>query len=422
MSTVITDLQIRNFLRTAKTNDKFSVGCHGLHIKVSAAGTPYWHIKYRRPVDGKESTYSLDEPYPFISLADAKEEARRVRKLLKSGIDPVVERRLARASRVAENQVTFEQAGREWLAKSKVEWSEVHFTKSKRALERDVFPDLGKLPISAITAAMIAHTIEKVCKRGAVETGKRVLQHVTGIFRFADGKDYCKHNPALSVPEVLPKAKQKSRMSALLDWRELGEVMRAAKQARVSPAVYHAHLLLALTGTRISNVVGAFWSQFHLDLEQPEWVIPRNLLKKKDARLPDLVIPLPPELTRVLKAWRQVTGGEGFAFPSPSKDKESVSREALEKFYRETLELRGKHTPHGWRSSMTTLAKDTGMDKDAIKIATDHAHASDTEMRYDRGWRWPQRIELFAWWEKKLLEAEAGNVIPLPRPQRSVTK
>lgn len=417
MSTIITDLQIRNFLRTAKPDAKFSVGCHGLHIKISRAGSPLWLIQYR--IDGKQKTYSLNAKYPDLSLAEAREEAHSVRKQVKAGQDPVGERRLQRKKQATASQVTFEQVAREWLAKSKQDWSDIHYKKSRRALERDVFPDLGKLPISAITAAMIARTIECVCKRGAIETGKRILQHVNGIFQYADGKGHCDRNPAASVPAVLPKAKQKSRMSAILDWRELGELLRNAKQARVSPAVFRAHLLIAYTATRISNVVNATWSQFQLELEQPEWVIPRHQLKKKDARLPDLVIPLPPELAKALKGWRLLTGREGFAFPSPNNDKVPVSREALEKFYRETLDLRGKHSPHGWRSAMTTLAKDTGMDKDAIQIATDHAHASDTEMRYDRGWRWPQRIELFAWWEKKLLEAEAGNVIALPRPHRS---
>jgi integrase len=415
MDKTVTDLSIRAFLKTAAVNAKIFVGCHGLHLKVSQAGSALWLIKYR--LNG-EKTYSLNASYPEMSLAEARDEARRVHQLVIACKDPVVERRLRHAALAAASDDKFEEVAEQWLAKNQPDWSAVHYTKSKRALERDVFPKLGKLPISSITAAMVAKTVEQVCKRGAVETGKRILQHINGIFKFADAKGLCDRNPAASAGAVLPKATPKKRMAALLDWGGLGKVLRDAKMARVSPAVYHAHLLLAYTATRISNVVEATWSQFHLDLEQPEWVIPRAQLKKKDRRLPDLVIPLPPALAAELKNWRKLTG-DGFAFPSPSRAEEHISREALEKFYRETLNLQGQHTPHGWRSSMTTLAKDTGMDKDAIQIATDHAHASDTEMRYDRGWRWPQRIELFTWWERKLREAEAGNVIALPRPQRA---
>lgn len=48
-------------------------------------------------------------------------------------------------------------------------------------------------------------------------------------------------------------------MPALLDWASLGDVLRRAQMARLSPSVRMAHRLLAFTAARIGNVVTAEW-------------------------------------------------------------------------------------------------------------------------------------------------------------------
>jgi hypothetical protein len=91
-----------------------------------------------------------------------------------------------------------------------------------------------------------------------------------------------------------------------------------------------------------------------------------------------------------------------------------ISREALEKAYRETLGLRNKHTPHGWRAAFSTLARDHGFLKEIVDLTLDHIHDTEVARAYDRGERLQKRIELALWWDAQLAQAERGaDVIPI---------
>jgi integrase len=80
-----------------------------------------------------------------------------------------------------------------------------------------------------------------------------------------------------------------------------------------------------------------------------------------------------------------------------------------------SLKLRDKHTPHGWRSAFSTLARDNGFERDVVELALDHAHDTETAMAYDRGERYVQRIKLLNSWGTQLGAAETGaQIIPLP--------
>jgi hypothetical protein len=79
-----------------------------------------------------------------------------------------------------------------------------------------------------------------------------------------------------------------------------------------------------------------------------------------------------------------------------------MSRESLEKSYRETLGLAKTHTVHGWRASLSTLAKDAGFGRDVVELTFDHIHDSEVVRAYDRGEHLVERKKLVAWWDLQL--------------------
>ena len=86
-----------------------------------------------------------------------------------------------------------------------------------------------------------------------------------------------------------------------------------------------------------------------------------------------------------------------------------------------TLGLKDKHSPHGWRSAFSTLARDNGFARDVVELALDHAHDNEVARAYDRGERFTQRVELFNWWGEQLAAAQRGaRVIPLTKPAEMV--
>lgn len=405
----LTDKAVKAFVAKADCGKKLADG-GGLHLFITPAGGTTWRIKYR--IDGKEKIYSIG-PYPLVSLAAARVELSEVKALLLENKDPVSERRVNRASMSACTDNTFQAVAAEWLAMKQKEWSAGHFTKSARAFERDIYPTIGKLPIASITPAIVAKAVEDINKRDVLETATRILQHLNGVFRYAQAKGLCRDNPAGPAREILPRKKDNGRMPALLDWASLGDLLRRAEMARLSPSVRMAHRLCAFTSARIGNVVNAEWREFRLDDEQPVWIIPRAKMKVATRDI-DHRIPLSPEIAAELRQWQKVFGSRGFTFPSPQGGKH-IGRESIEKVYRVTLKLKGKHSPHGWRSAFSTLARDQGFARDVVELALDHAHDNDVARAYDRGERFTQRVKLFNWWGEQLAAAQRGaKIIPLP--------
>lgn len=405
----LTDKAIKAFVGKAARGKKLADG-GGLHLFITPAGGATWRVKYR--IEGKEKIYSVG-PYPLVSLAAARVELGEVKALLLENKDPVTARRVNRAATVAGSDNTFKAVAKEWLAMKQKEWSAVHYSKSQRALERDIYPSLGNLPVASITPAIVAKAIEDIHKRDVLETATRILQHLNGVFRYAQAKGLCRDNPAGPAREILPRKKDNGRMPALLDWASLGDVLRRAEMARLSPSVRMAHRLCAFTAARIGNVVNAEWREFHLDDEQPVWIIPRAKMKVATRDI-DHRIPLCTEIAAELRQWQEVFGRKGYVFPSPAGGKH-IGRESIEKVYRVTLTLAGKHSPHGWRSAFSTLARDQGFQRDVVELALDHAHDNQVARAYDRGERFTQRVELFNWWGEQLATAQRGEkIIPLP--------
>lgn len=411
----LSDKAVKAFVANAAAGKKLADG-GGLYLFNPPAGSANWRIKYR--IEGKEKIYSVG-PYPLVSLAAARVELAEVKALLLENKDPVTARRVNRAATAAGSDNTFKAVAQEWLAMKQKEWSAIHYSKSQRALERDIYPALGNLPVASITPAIVAKAIEEINKRDVLETAMRILQHLNGVFRYAQAKGLCRDNPAGPAREILPRKKDSGRMPALLDWTALGDVLRRAEMARLSPSVRMAHRLCAFTAARIGNVVNAEWREFHLDDEQPVWIIPRAKMKVATRDI-DHRVPLCPEIAAELRQWQGVFGGRGFVFPSPTGNK-YIGRESIEKVYRVTLDLEGKHSPHGWRSAFSTLARDQGFARDAVELALDHAHDNEVARAYDRGERFTQRVELFNWWGKQLAAAQRGaQIIPLTKPAEMV--
>jgi integrase len=405
----LTDRAVKAFVAKGNRAKKLADG-GGLHLFITPAGGATWRVKYR--IEGKEKIYSVG-PYPLIGLAAARVELGEVKALLLENRDPVTERRLNRAATAAGSDNTFTSVAKAWLAMKQREWSARHFAKSARAFERDIYPAIGNLPIASISPAMVARAIENIHKRDVLETATRILQHLNGVFRYAQAKGLCRDNPAGPAREILPRKKDSGRMPALLDWPGLGDVLRRADMARLSHSVRMAHRLCAFTAARIGNVVTAEWREFHLNDEQPAWIIPRAKMKVA-TRDTDHRIPLCPEIAVELRQWQGVSGGRGFVFPSPAGGKH-IGRESIEKVYRVTLSLEGKHSPHGWRSAFSTLARDQGFARDVVELALDHAHDNAVARAYDRGERFTQRVQLFNWWGEQLAAAQRGaKIIPLP--------
>ncbi|HWU70676.1 MAG TPA: integrase arm-type DNA-binding domain-containing protein, partial [Pseudoxanthomonas sp.] len=157
----------------------------GLFLLVNPSGSRWWRWKYRRPDSGKENLLSLGT-FPDVSLKRAREKRDEARKLLADGIDPGAQRVAQRRAGEARAANSFEVIAREWLTKKSPEWTEETKKRATAWLENNVFPVIGRRPIAELEydAPALLDMLNRMVKRGAVDSAHRVREHVGAVFRF----------------------------------------------------------------------------------------------------------------------------------------------------------------------------------------------------------------------------------------------
>jgi len=124
---------------------------------------------------------------------------------------------------------------------------------------------------------------------------------------------------------------------------------------------------------------------------------------KVRAREGDHRVPLGSTIAADLRGWHDTIDDEGYVVPSPSSRPEYLGRETIEKLYSEALKLDGRHSPHAWRISLSTLARDAGeIDRDVIELLLDHMSGSQVIRAYNRARRLARRVSAGEWWDREL--------------------
>ncbi len=156
------------FVKTIKPNGtdvgvKHSDG-QGLYLHVKPAGK-YWRMSYR--FNGKQKTLALGT-YPEVSLLKARQRREAARELLADGVDPGAAKKEAKAVKLAAAANTFELVAREWLDKTAAERMASTHGKVTTWLEKDVFPHIGKMPISTIGPRDVLAALRPMETRGSM--------------------------------------------------------------------------------------------------------------------------------------------------------------------------------------------------------------------------------------------------------------
>ena len=80
---------------------------------------------------------------------------------------------------------TFEIVAREWMATRAQTVAVGQQAKTLARMENDVFPWLGKRPLSEIDAPEILVVLRRIDKRGARYTAHRTRSEISRVFRYA---------------------------------------------------------------------------------------------------------------------------------------------------------------------------------------------------------------------------------------------
>jgi integrase len=102
---------------------------------------------------------------------------------------------------------SFELIAREWFSKFSSKWTEKHAARTLRMLEKELFPWIGKLPITEISAPTLLTNLRRIENRGAIETAHRTHQICGKIFRYAIATRHAERDTAADLRGALPPDK-----------------------------------------------------------------------------------------------------------------------------------------------------------------------------------------------------------------------
>jgi len=177
----LTDTFVKQVKHSGKPAGDKHTDSQALYLFVNAAGK-YWRMSYR--LHGKQRLLALGV-YPAVTLAAARRARDEARALLASGIDPMQAKRDERAARATAAESTFETVARTWLAKTAANRAASTQEKNSTWLEKNIFPSIGKMPISEIGPRDVLLSLQKIEARGALESAHKIKQLCGQVFRFA---------------------------------------------------------------------------------------------------------------------------------------------------------------------------------------------------------------------------------------------
>jgi integrase len=413
----------------------------GLYLFVTRSGSKSWRMKYRFGKQEKRLTFGL---YPEVSLGEARGRRDEARKLLRDNTDPAIEKQKARLDGEAKAAQTFEKVAREWHAAEAPRWGEVHASDVIRSLERDIFPDLGKLPITQIDAPLVLRTLRKVEARGSIETARRGRQRIASVFSRAKAEGLTKDNPAADLSKALKPLPKKGRQPSIVDGIDdpadaldaARKLLTAAEDAGATPVTKLASRFLALTAQRPGMIRGVQWPEFEaIDWDVPAapgshpdalWRVPASRMKlildRKDEVAFEHLVALSWQAVAVLQAVRRLTGRADYVFPSQRHSHKPISENAIGYLYNR-VGYHGRHVPHGWRAAFSTIMNEMGeragrhSDRKVIDLMLAHVPENKVEGAYNRAAHMVRRREIAAEWADGLCEGlnKPGDLLEMPR-------
>lgn len=401
---MLTDTAIRN----AKPKDKNYklTDALGLYLIVTTAGGKWWRVDYR--LGGKRKTLSLGT-YPQTSLVEARAERDRLRKNLKEGVDPSLQRRVEAIRSDASD--SFEFVAREWHSKKSSGWSGIYSTRTIERFERDVFPYIGGMPISSIDAPTLLAVLRRMEARGVTELVLRVRENCGAVFRYAIATGRCSSDPAAALRGALASAQVKHH-SAITDPKRFGRLLLDIDQYEGSFVVRCALKLSPLLALRPGELRNLEWAEIHLDTREIR--IPASKMKMKT----DHIVPLATQAIAIFVELHRLTGNGKYAFPSSRSPKgdRGISENTVNVALRSLGYEKETMCAHGFRGSFCSIANERlNFSSDAIERQLAHAERNKVRAAYLHGEFMDERIRLMQTWADYLdeLRVTANNVVQM---------
>lgn len=287
----------------------------GLQLRVRVKGVGFSRTwLYRTRFKGKWLRVTLGH-LPAMSLADARDEVRRLQEFADQGIDPsaALPNKRRKLPALPESVAVAVKAGPHSMETLCSEFMKRFITPARKRpeavrymLDRNVLPTWRGRDARTITPHEVLELLDGIVDRGSRVQANRVASLLGQLFKFGIHRRIVTATPVQLLYK--PGGKEKPRDRVLSD-AELTTFLRGPQDCTRFEKLSHVMLVLLLTGQRRGELCLARWE--HVDLDGKQWTIPAEHSKTGRAHL----VPLSAWAVEEFKALHRERNGSPFVLP-----------------------------------------------------------------------------------------------------------
>jgi integrase len=380
---------------------------NGLYLLIKPNNSRGWRIDYT--INKKRKTLSLGT-YPLVTLAEARNSAFDVKKMVSNGIDPsdirksqkidenIKQKNYDRISNGLSELNSFKFVADEWFSKRMQNMTDGYKSRVYSQLQRDVFPHIGNKNIAEVTSKELLAIIQKIESRGAIESSHRILNTCAQIFRYGIVTDRLEIDITVPLKGALTPVKG-GHFAAVTDVKKFRELLRAIETFTGSKVVSAALKIAPHVFVRPGELRTAKWAD--IDLEVREW---RYLVTKTNVQH---IVPLSQQVIAILVELKIYTGNGPYVFPSARTPNGSrpMSDVALLAALRRMGYEKDEATIHGFRATARTLLDEVlKFRPDFIEHQLAHSVRDPLGRAYNRTTHIDERKKMMQVWSDYLAE------------------
>jgi integrase len=377
---------------TAKIIKSLPIGKHGdgegLQLVITAPERGKWVYRYSMAYRAREMGCG---DYPTVTLTEARARALEARRLARSGVDPLDERRKA-----AVIIPTFGKFAEGVIAAQTEGTTAGHARQFGNSLAVYAASITDKR-VDAITTENVLAVLAPIWHEKA-ETARRVRNRIERVLDAAKAKGFRSgDNPAAlkgNLAHLLGKQGKRGDLHhAALDYVDVPAfVTKLRERGGVASLALE---FIVLTAVRLSEAIDAPWSEFDLDAKL--WIIPAERMKAgREHR-----VPLSERVCQILAEMAKERRGDRVFQVSPRSIQNVV------------VALNGA-TTHGFRSNFRDWCGDVAhAPREIAEEALAHAVGNQTERAYRRGDALDQRRKLMDAWASYCASTPGADVIDI---------
>jgi integrase len=375
----------------------------GLQLAVASTGAKKWVLRFLWR--GKAREMGLGS-YPEVGLAEARERALAGRRLARSGVDPIAERRQDRRVPTfgeLADEVVAEQGKGFRNDKHKAQWA---------MTLREYAAPLRAKPVNEITTEDVLAVLKPLWTEKP-ETASRLRGRIERVLNAAKAKSLRSgENPAAwrgHLENLLPKPSKLSRgHHAAMPYADVPAFIDELRKREAVAALALGFVIL--TAARSGEVLGAQWTE--VDLAAKVWTLPAKRMKAgREHR-----VPLSQPALAIIEKLAEARISE-FIFPGQRAGR-PLSVMALEMVLRRMLRREAEGvTVHGFRSAFRDWSgNETHYPREVAEHALAHVIGDKAEQAYRRSDALEKRRALMEAWAAYCDPSSAdAKVTPLRR-------